>query len=74
MNHGHVTPNSDGSLARCGGPSICSQCALELGQKDKMTRHKCFECGKEVKIKEGKPQLAYCSKPCFEKAMKGIEK
>lgn len=32
MSHGHVTPNPDGSLARCGGPSICSVCALELGQ------------------------------------------
>lgn len=29
-NHGHVTPNPDGSKARCGGPSICTQCATEL--------------------------------------------
>ena len=29
MNHGHVTPNPDGSVARCGGPAICSVCALE---------------------------------------------
>lgn len=27
--HGHVVPNADGSLARCGGPGICSECALE---------------------------------------------
>lgn len=27
--HGHVTPNPDGSKARCGGPRICNQCALE---------------------------------------------
>ena len=27
--HGHVTPNPDGSKARCGGPRICSQCAKE---------------------------------------------
>jgi hypothetical protein len=30
MNHGHVTKNKDGSTARCGGPTICSECALEL--------------------------------------------
>lgn len=27
--HGHVTPNPDGTKARCGGPAICSKCALE---------------------------------------------
>jgi hypothetical protein len=27
--HGHVTPNADGTKARCGGPSICSDCAAE---------------------------------------------
>lgn len=30
MGHGHVVPNKDGSRARCGGPTICSVCALEL--------------------------------------------
>jgi hypothetical protein len=30
--HGHVTPNADGSKARCGGPAACSQCALEAVQ------------------------------------------
>ena len=30
--HGHVVPNKDGRLARCGGPSICSACARELAQ------------------------------------------
>ena len=29
MGHGHVTPNPDGSLARCGGPAICEVCARE---------------------------------------------
>ena len=24
--HGHVTPNADGSRARCGGPGICPVC------------------------------------------------
>lgn len=28
--HGHVTPNPDGTKARCGGPAICSTCAMEL--------------------------------------------
>lgn len=30
--HGHVTPNADGSKARCGGPAICPKCASEAGQ------------------------------------------
>lgn len=30
--HGHVTPNADGSKARCGGPAICSVCALEFAR------------------------------------------
>lgn len=28
--HGHVTPNPDGSKARCGGPALCGVCAREL--------------------------------------------
>lgn len=31
--HGWVTPNPDGAKARCGGPAICSACALELAQQ-----------------------------------------
>lgn len=27
--HGWVTPNPDGSRARCGGPAICGACARE---------------------------------------------
>lgn len=27
--HGHVTPNPDGVVARCGGPSMCGDCARE---------------------------------------------
>lgn len=30
--HGHVTPNPDGSRARCGGPGICVECSAEYGQ------------------------------------------
>lgn len=29
MSHGWVTPNPDGSRARCGGPSICPVCQKE---------------------------------------------
>lgn len=31
--HGHVWPRSDGVKARCGGPKICTQCALDLAAK-----------------------------------------
>lgn len=30
--HGHVTPNADGSKARCGGPAICRECQAEAGR------------------------------------------
>ena len=30
MGHGHVTPNANGTKARCGGPALCSRCAVEL--------------------------------------------
>ena len=32
QSHGHVTPNADGYLARCGGPKICKVCLAELAQ------------------------------------------
>lgn len=27
--HGHVFPRDDGGVARCGGPAICAECALD---------------------------------------------
>ena len=30
--HGHVTPNADGSKARCGGPGFCRECSIEAGK------------------------------------------
>jgi hypothetical protein len=30
--HGWVTPNADGSVARCGGPGLCPQCSVEAGR------------------------------------------
>lgn len=30
--HGHVTPNADGSKARCGGPGLCVECSREKAQ------------------------------------------
>ena len=32
--HGWVTPNPDGTKARCGGPAICRECALEKVRAD----------------------------------------
>lgn len=31
--HGHVTPNADGSKARCGGPGVCPECSHEKATK-----------------------------------------
>jgi len=31
--HGWVNPRPDGMKARCGGPGMCRQCALERAQK-----------------------------------------
>lgn len=42
MSHGHVNPRPDGAVARCGGPAICSVCALELAQS---TTANCEKCG-----------------------------
>ena len=33
--HGHVIPNENGALARCGGPAICKECALEFSRESK---------------------------------------
>jgi len=30
--HGWVVPNPDGSLAKCGGPLVCAECASEKAQ------------------------------------------
>ena len=32
--HGHVTPNANGTMARCGGPAICSVCAREMAVQE----------------------------------------
>lgn len=37
MGHGHVTPNEFGMKARCGGPAICAECALELASANNET-------------------------------------
>jgi hypothetical protein len=39
MGHGHVTPNHDGSKARCGGPAICIECGEELKELQKKSIH-----------------------------------
>lgn len=30
--HGHVIPRADGTKARCGGPRICKECAVEASR------------------------------------------
>ena len=37
--HGHVKPNQDGTVARCGGPAVCAICALELARLTKKNFH-----------------------------------
>ena len=32
--HGHVYARPDGMRARCGGPTICAECALDKARKD----------------------------------------
>ena len=38
--HGHVTPNANGSRARCGGPGICPACSVEFAQQEKLAQLK----------------------------------
>ena len=33
--HGHVYPRIDGTKARCGGPSMCRECAKDFVKKNK---------------------------------------
>lgn len=71
MGHGHVIPNPDGSLARCGGPSICRVCAKEKAAQGprvhKLTKwdegqilikasDNLFECA--VELRPTQPELA----------------
>lgn len=35
--HGHVYPRPDGSRVRCGGPTMCKDCALDFAQKSLST-------------------------------------
>ena len=44
--HGHVYPREDGVKARCGGPGICNECALDQAQKQSVEQlEKCSICG-----------------------------
>lgn len=40
--HGHVTPNPDGSKARCGGPGICRVCQREEQELRSATPVYCY--------------------------------
>ncbi len=33
--HGHVRPRADGVKARCGGPTLCRECAIEKAEFEK---------------------------------------
>lgn len=35
--HGHVYPRPDGNRARCGGPSMCAECAKDLARQQSET-------------------------------------
>jgi hypothetical protein len=43
--HGHVTPNKDGYVARCGGPRFCPQCQQELNSKEEENETPAQEAG-----------------------------
>lgn len=36
--HGHVWERPDGLRYRCGGPSLCKECALDAASVDKMNK------------------------------------
>lgn len=48
MGHGHVKPNVDGSTARCGGPSLCAECAFELASITQTKEIKMETATKEI--------------------------
>jgi hypothetical protein len=61
--HGHVTPNADGSKARCGGPALCRECALELS-RNPMVNAATLERLNES-IVEAEKQAAYQTDPAW---------
>lgn len=44
VGHGHVYPRPDGVRMRCGGPLMCTECALDEARKlhDEKNFHKAF--------------------------------
>lgn len=48
MNHGHVKPNPNGVVARCGGPTLCDVCAKELAAERKKEDYDRLERFREV--------------------------
>ena len=55
--HGHVTPNADGSRARCGGPTICPVCAKELAQGWPELNHYIEDLRKKSSLRGARLQL-----------------
>lgn len=51
--HGWVTPNPDGSRARCGGPAICSACAREKAAAEAATAARLNDASSAVQSGDG---------------------
>lgn len=51
--HGHVTPNLDGRVARCGGPLLCGKCFAEL--KVKLGKELIAKINEAATVTEPKP-------------------
>lgn len=62
--HGHVTPNPDGSRARCGGPKFCGVCALEAAQIATATRRP---------IVDQPPPVATTKRPTWELVIADVQ-
>lgn len=48
--HGWVTPNPNGTRARCGGPAICRECQREAGRLPCADRHGQEDQGNEDSV------------------------
>jgi hypothetical protein len=48
--HGHVYPRTDGFKARCGGPVICRECAVDAARKASEVTPATFKVGDRVDV------------------------
>ncbi len=61
--HGHVWPRPDGARARCGGPKLCRECALDFTRWTKW--------GQEMVWEVPQPQQGCICPPGSEKTCQG---